>query len=134
MELNEKLLKFAGFTSKPAPYFNQIVWYYPENISTTAYTLSPPDFTTSLDACFKWLVSKLLEEYNIESYSFKQNAGIHYSETSIWKKGSAKHGTEILQDTRIANHFETGTDLDKITPLALCKAIEQLIDKESNES
>ena len=96
-----------------------------------------PDFTGDLNACTRGLVPKLLEEYNIESYSFRQEgAGIdnwYYSETNIWKTGKTQHGFEVLRDEHIAGHFEKGSELDKITPLAFCRALEKLIDKQEAE-
>lgn len=113
-ELNEKLARWTGV--KPFPI-------YP-----TGYDY--PAFTESLSASFEWLVPKLLEEYNFQSYWFRQFDDWYYSETNIWKKGNTKHGLEILQDQHISKHFEQGTDLNKITALALCRAVEKLIDKE----
>ena len=84
-----------------------------------------------LNNLFKYAVPKLLEEYNIESYSFKQCDNWYYSEVNIWRKGSTKHSFEILHDEHIAKHFEQGTDLDEITALALFWALWQV--KESNE-
>ena len=106
-ELNRKMMEFAGL-----------------DIMTSLH----PDFTHDPTVCFRYLVPEVLEEYNIESYSFKQQSGQYYSETSIWKKGSTKHGFDILHDERIAAHFEQGKDLNKITALALCRAIEKLMD------
>lgn len=92
------------------------------------------DFPNDLNACFKWLVPKVLEEYNIEFYSFKQDSGLYYSEVNVWRKGNTKHSFEVLQDEHIAKHFEQGSDLDKITALALCLAISELIDEKDSTS
>jgi len=119
-ELQEKLAKFAAGRTFHG------YWLYPDGVMWG----DALGFTQSLDACYKHLVPRLLEDYNIESYSFKQCDNWYYSETNIWRKGSTKHGFEILHDEHIAKHFEQGKDLDKITALALCKAIEKLIDKE----
>lgn len=90
-----------------------------------------PDFPNSYNDCLKWLMPKLLEECSIESYSFRQRDNRYYSETNIWRKGSTRHGFEVLYDERIAKHYEQGTDLNGITALALCLAIEKVVDLES---
>lgn len=78
------------------------------------------------------VMPKVLEEYNIESYSFKQTSGLYYSETSIWREGSKKHRFNIiLHDELIAKHFEQGTDLEEVTMLALFWAVHRVIEVEN---
>lgn len=124
-ELNRKLAEWAGLhRNEPTGGF----WWDSEgNLIFDFHKPEEKGFTHSLDLCFKWLVPKVLEEYNIEFYSFKQKSSQFYSEVNIWKKGKTKYSFEILQDKHIAKAFEQGKDLDKITALALCKAVEELI-------
>lgn len=95
MEINEELARWAGI--KPFPI-------YP-----TGYDY--PDFTSSLDACFEWLVPKL-DNYEINNWSMKiKGKGWHRAYAGI-KSGNFKVA-------------------DAETPaLALCRAIEQLIKEE----
>lgn len=53
-ELNERLLKFAGFTCSEG------IWCYPDGVALERH---PPIFPESLDACFEWLVPKLAGWY-----------------------------------------------------------------------
>jgi len=111
-ELNEKLAKWAGFTY----YDNPIVfgpsqqrtgWYFPGGRKVHIL----PDFTTDLNACFKWLVPPLTHS-KISSFDF------NYSDGSV---------TAVLYDKSewlLAQSTENWTN----PALALCKAIEQLID------
>lgn len=125
--LNDKLAKRAGFRWRYDD-ITRIGWY----CNGEFYGSKLPDFPNDPNACLERLMPKLLEEYNIESYWFLQHDDWYYSETNIWRKGSTKHGYEILHDQHIAKRFEQGTDLGKITALALCKAIEQVVDAECN--
>ena len=115
MELNEKLARWAGFTwyDEPCSYEGcdgHCGWRYPDG--TTIYPLGMrglPSFTQSLDACFKWLVPQVP---NLESVSFIFNRMECIAQFYYLDKGKPQ--------ARLA----TST-----TPaLALCKAIEKLID------
>ncbi|GAG68538.1 unnamed protein product [marine sediment metagenome] len=137
-ELNKRLAERAGLevhltdtpTGKPE------MWE--KHGTTLATSVGWIDFPNDLNACFGRLVPKLLEEYNIESYQFRQltTDGIpwYYSETSIWIKGHTTHGFDVLRDILVARHFEQGADLGKITALALCLAIKKLDDKREEDS
>lgn len=107
MELNQKLAEWAGFKEincKP-PYTVLFLWW----LSPKKDRLDKlPDFTTSLDACFKWLVPKL---ENTHSWIFGKN--INGFAMTIWSKA----------DVVIIITGEADTPA-----LALCKAIERLID------
>lgn len=97
-ELNKKLAEWAGFKEKGTGY----VW--PDRRFDKV-----PDFTESLDACFRWLVPKLhqvtiIQEFNSEAYA-----------------------DVVIQPEYEYLHYKEWAE----TPaLALCLAIEQLIDKE----
>lgn len=108
-ELNERLLKFAGFKEAPKNRFyyeiggeKRIKWIAPGRFE---YAQKPPDFIHSIDLCFKWLVPKLLEQGLFIGLG---------AEANCW-------GCWILN---------SNADVEAETPaLALCKAIEQLIDQ-----
>jgi len=71
-----------------------------------------PDFTESLDACFEWLVPKLsIEGYGVEIKNYSDGKfGARVTLTkSVWESEDAEAETPAL---------------------ALCLAIEKLIDKE----
>lgn len=76
----------------------------PHPVYPTGYDY--PYFTDSLDACFKWLVPKL------ESYELKLN----YKKHCAWVKLPTKYTEFGMAET---------------PALALCLAIEKLIDKEA---
>jgi len=66
-KLNEKLAKWAGFTHVPyqkddyGRKLNDDCWLQPNEIMQCGnnWSFKPPNFTDSLDACFRWLVPKL---------------------------------------------------------------------------
>lgn len=112
-QLNEKLLKFAKFieTDKKRRWASgsdlKTVWRFPDDPVGLRDTIHPPNFPKSLDACFKWLVPKFL------GYC-------------IYKQGD-NHVAMV-----IPLKSETGICTDGKTPaLALCLAIEKLIDAEA---
>lgn len=106
-ELNEKLAKWAGFTKKeyevgkPPHQLREYYWLTPKELPV--YEI--PNFTQSLDTCFLWLEPKfpflVLENYQ---------AGFRI---------------EVSLDMK-----SKGVACDKSASLALCRAIEKLIDKE----
>ena len=116
MELNEKLARWAGIKVLGIVPDGTPEGSYWGEMDLTGFAVYPGesdasklcDFTSSLDACFKWLVPKL-REYGImmailDDFTWLFNI---YNEKSI--------------------HDGVGE-----TPaLALCKAIEQLIDEET---
>ena len=116
-ELNKKLAEWAGF--RPTTLEGWEGYYKaPEGVQV-AWTCCKPSFTESLDACFKWLVPKLDKDY---AYVLLQDksGGQHY-----WV-------CEIYPDcllTRKGYQALSG-ETSKTPALALCKAIEKLIDEE----
>lgn len=114
--LNRKLVKWAGFTSMSKGLAVEETgveyWTRPPN-SERAIPL--PSFIESLDACFKWLVPKL----DLDSIVFHQEGDFWYCNLSCWdiKDGYIGHKPEIEA-------------VGETPSLALCKAIEELIDKE----
>ena len=104
-ELNEKLARWAGFR----PVMGQLsvqIWSTPDGVHITRSS-DMPDFTSDLNACFKWLVPKL------QSMSLRMPATLRGDYTFICD----------IQGMRYSGHAQTPA-------LALCRAIEQLIDKE----
>jgi hypothetical protein len=125
-KLNEKMLSFAGFlriipakidnASEPPIYYN-VEYYieYEDGVSLT--TSNPPNFPESLDACFKWLVPKL----------YRDN---YYYDLLQWDNG--RHKAIISKAT--VEWAVTASDTIAETPaLALCRAIEKLIDEGVND-
>ena len=120
-ELNKKLAEWAGFTKADIRkrYYFKVggervpKWYPPDS----EYSIHLPAFTDSLDACFKWLVPKLKPE---AIKLVPVNDGITtYAE---------KWGCVIIPE---GWGFHTSVIADSPNPaLALCKAIEKLIDEE----
>lgn len=106
-ELNRKLAEWVGLQWKLATN-GEKHWFDGENICSPTIDGQIP-FTSSLNACFKWLVPKLLGGVMIEF--------------GRWGEGwSVEINTET--DDRYTAYGETPA-------LALCKAIEQLIEKEA---
>jgi len=107
-ELNIKLAEWAGFEfnddwASDRPYKS------PDGV--ILYSWKP--LTQSLDACFKWLVPKLIEQ----GCYIQLNTG-NYWQAEIWERALIGRQGRYLSDAE--------------TPaLAFCKAIEKLIDAES---
>jgi len=113
MELNEKLARRYGFTHhieknipvvfvdgvEPRDFFDFEYWTEPNSDEMDFC----PDFTHSLDACFKWLVPR------ISHYLMHRTANGHYAEC-------------------VGIRGETGSAEAETAPLALCLAIERLIE------
>lgn len=123
-ELNEKLAEWAGFVEadiKKRYYFTTggervPKWYQPSK----EYSDKLPNFTQSLDACFKWLVPKLRNNENYIDINLRDFA--------------PEMGDPYLFTIRMITNYPTikawqgGAE----TPaLALCKAIEKFIDAET---
>ena len=110
-KLNEKLAEWVGFKEAGFGWFNKLGEPDPNTLIQKVYrgTLNRSlNFTDSLDACVKWLVPKL-KMYELNSYN---NDGLH----SAWVSLSEDGGWE-------ASECETPA-------LALCLAVEKLIDEE----
>lgn len=97
-ELNRKLAEFAGFTYDIFIY--QRHWKAPDGSSMEEL----PNFTSSLDACFKWLVPAVGRSKDIEAERRQMVGNLLMS----WARDVAFLGEEPA--------------------LALCLAIEKLID------
>lgn len=95
-KLNEKLAKWGGL--EVDDIFD--MWKYP-----------PPNFTDSLDACFKWLVPKL-PDYD----------GIEFWESTEGWVCDIVYGISIEDERQVAG-------IGSNPALALCLAIEKLIDE-----
>jgi hypothetical protein len=108
--LNEKIAKWCGFTTLEGVQSPFRMWLSPEGKHELL-----PDFTTSLDALFKWAVPRLLEG--------------HYEvilSGELWHVGKYHYNCELVSKYRgdpdiLTEYFETPA-------LALCKAIEKVVD------
>ena len=120
-ELNEKLAEFAGFqrgkgrkTFKKEGgtlYIDTSVWWLTPIVSGYRGEYEHlPNFTRSLDACFKWLVPKLTD-YGVLIYSHVQH--------KKWEVSL------LHEQTGQAHTAVAGTPA-----LAFCLAIEKLVDGE----
>lgn len=112
-ELNEKLAKWAGL--------EQLVEYY----KTASIIPNDKYFTGSLDACFKWLVPKVISDITLEV------------RVVFDCKPHAKEWSCLLTDTFYTEEEELnylGSGRGKTPAPALCKAIEKLIDREKDAS
>jgi len=103
-ELDKRLAEWVGFVYCGCPgggYF----WMRPDGGHSPEY----PIFTNSLDACFKWLVPKYIAEVCVLPMGLTSIMSIYAFLFAEWLK--------VMQE--------------KVEPaLALCLAIEKLIDKE----
>ena len=126
-KLNKKLAEWAGFEYVNEPYwvFKAHPNYEPFEVygarwvtpDGRAASYKLPDFTNSLDACFKWLVPKLRELKWKLRLGCGDLSGKFHTQLICWEK-------EYVRQTRpIISVY------DKDNPaLALCLAIEKLID------
>lgn len=109
-ELNKKLAKWAGCYEAINKYTGLVCWWYPDGyIHGSA---APPQFTDYLDLCFKWLVPKLNDMgEKVRMISQPRSGGAFFCAV----------GGKYLAHACV--YAETPA-------LALCKAIEKLIDGE----
>ncbi len=106
-ELNKKLLEFAGFEVFEYMDGYRVGWYgQGKYLSRKGF-----DLTKSLDACFKWLVPKALTIIAMRSYA-----------PPIMKL------FQLWYDELVALTGDSSNT--KQSALALCLAIEKLMDKE----
>lgn len=132
-ELNRKLLQFAGFSKGERIISGDWDESWPES-----YIIAPdgievvqhPNFTSSLDACFKWLVPKLREwgllDLSLTFSYIKLAPPMGIDDEDLLGYQCRLHLEKLLLDPI---HTEAETPA-----LALCKAIEQLIDEQARES
>lgn len=125
-ELNEKLLKFAGFTKVEGM---KHYWNEPNTVRTMHFSdghtaeigkrVIPPEFHNDMNACFKWLVP------NVKTLTGIEFAGSDDTFTSwlckLWYGIWADRGSiQVKQD-----YYEAEAE----TPAqALCQAIDKLIE------
>ena len=114
-ELKRKLAERAGFT------YREVGVYMGETLDTPIIqwdspdgrrNIMLPDFPHSLDACFKWLVPEVDKNFKVQSIQFYYH----------------KDGVECWVVTALECYV--GSADKKEEALALCRAIEQLIDRE----
>ena len=106
-ELNRKLAEWAGIKWQPISK----TWLYPgKGLSLEPY----PNFTESLDACFKWLVPKL------GHYSLW-----HGAVRAKMQPPMGEHNAEVW----VGHYYGYGHSKES-SALAICLAIEKLIDKD----
>lgn len=119
-ELNKKLAEWAGFIyDEGAGYIggggnNNILlsglWYQPDNDKIGSP--HPPDFTQSLDACFKWLVPKAIPVI-ARRYDLRGDRA-YEALFRFWYEERRK------------------IDEPDVDALALCLAIKKLVDEEKS--
>ena len=111
-ELNKKIAEWCGFRGRTT---TDPDWYRPQVIAPGGQVIAMPDFTTSLDACFEYIVPKLPAD-RIVSF------GNDWCE--ITNNGADDRGT-----LEIYGIGKAGTPA-----LALCRAVEKLTDDEYDKS
>lgn len=118
-ELNKKLAERVGFTIEylrvkdnepPTKYGSGVITGFWRRSNNSLVKLNQLNFTHSLDACFNWLVPKAID---------KIIARLN------WSKESAL-------DILFANWRHELRDEVEQPALALCKAIEKLIDEDGS--
>ena len=104
-ELNEKLAKWAGFVKTKSLYGP---WQYPKDVDwfpLEAFRFDElPNFTNSLDACFKHLVPRLEKDY--------------------WIIIDPPNKTVII----VYGFVQEAEGIGETSALSLCNAIEKIID------
>ena len=111
VELNEKLARWAGFKRDGAAISG---WVNPSGDSAQ-YGL--PDFPNSLDACFKWLVPKLVADSPLDVVLLTSGYG------------GATTYTAMLCPTGVTD--SKAVEKASTPALALCRAIAKIVDSES---
>ena len=126
-ELNKKLAEWVGWThipykKHPDGYkINDACWLEPDYKVFTLehWKFNPPDFTESLDACFKWLVPEVID--NVEKDSIEISILCPMVGCEFWV-------------VHIRNRQVTiGQASAETMALAFCLAIEKLIDSEKSK-
>ena len=114
-EKNKKLAEWAGIewkiTERTYNRLEQDIWVYPDGTIKD----EPPNFTQSLDDCFKWLVPDRISEI-----------------TFMFASNCVSCDIEDLEVTFFEGHVNTETIKEawSKSALALCLAIEKKIDGE----
>jgi hypothetical protein len=104
-ELNNKLAKWAGWKIQG----NVTHWYEDDK----GNPVNPPDFTQNIKSCFDWLVPKLL-----------------YAELKMGKIGNGYYSAMVENEPVNRDWYYQA----KSPALALCLAIEKLIDAEDKHN
>lgn len=82
------------------------------------------------NSILKYALPRVLEKHSlVESYSFKQDSGLYYSETSIWDKDSRQ-----LKGSKVSSDFQTGTSLEEAELLSRFWAIYRIIEEDKEKS
>lgn len=82
-----------------------------------------------LNNLFKFAVPKVLEWHTIiETYSFKQNSKLYYSETGIWDRNES-----VLKGNRVGFAFAQSIELEEAEKLSRFWAIWEVIDERTAE-
>lgn len=122
-ELNKKLAEWVGFKRLAEEAYPSIyktcpivLWELPYGV----YHEDLPNFTQSLDACFKWLVPKLCR-WEIRNY---------IPHIVTYDKPRAEIATTYGGNPAIHGGWLYGEAEAETPALALCLAIRKLIDKE----
>lgn len=122
-KLKKKLAEWAGFKEGKEPRGiddalagYRFCWVYPD-YSRHNYL---PDFPNDLNACFKWLVPKLYSIIQVEEISFAKE---HNQDLAMVLWWTGDHAVDTYGCGVYSAHAET-------LALALCLAIEKLIDSE----
>jgi len=138
-ELNEKLAKWAGLEWK----WNHDLdchcgavdddnscrsWYTPNGELATRFLYEDIDFTHDLNACFKWLVPEITRKTPAQMLALRLSVSVDYNDTD------KLNYVYILRQSRglFADEYLSSGEADTPT-LALCKAIERLIDASAKE-
>lgn len=116
-ELNKKLAEWAGFKRKEKHTIGMLTghWHYVAPDGSNIIDIEMPDFTQSLDACFRWLVPKLVP--------FNADNGIDRIISFTYCEGG-----DVQCEIECGDGVAEWTDANPA--LALCLAIEKLIDSE----
>ena len=106
-ELNKKIAKWCGFRGRTT---TDPDWYRPQVIAPGGQVIAMPDFTTSLDAYFEYIVPKL---FGVE----------------ILKLNRYEQEFQTAYKVRVRQPREKWVAAAEKSPsLALCRAVEKLID------
>ena len=82
-----------------------------------------------LNNLFKYAVPVILGRHSIlETYSFKQEHGLYYSETGIWDRDESQ-----LKGEQISKAFVQGLNLEEANILSLFRAIQQVFKEENDQ-
>lgn len=126
-ELNKKCLEFAGFYQRRFWGDHLLWWVRPDNTIITGSYEGLPDFTDpvwGIAHCFKWLVPKLNKkgegtDFWIVGLDITFSYGAHQG--GVISSVQAEVSVKGVHNTQYSSLAETPA-------LALCKAIEKLID------